>query len=302
MNFEDLYISWNAKDWLWKCQMSVAEIQFDELRKKVFENNIKIVEDERYMSADGTKVELNNLWNVDPLASNVFYENEVSIINPEYKYFTAVNVVKEDYLVQAKKMLDKDCNADLCLINMANQLCPGGGVERGSEGLEEDLFRRSDYFRFLFQYADSQNYEYDKLYGIPHNPHHQYPLEYHSGGVFSRGVTIFRDTEAHGYALLAEPWQVNFVAIPNISARHRIRRFRNYEPIKERIRNVLRIAYNNGQRRLVFCIFHEYSDFVAQSFKHVFDEMEFGSIFREICFASIKENNFKTFSEALLFP
>ena len=79
-------------------------------------------------------------------------------------------------------------------------------VYGGAGAQEEYLFRCSDYFRSLYQYG-----AYSAQYGIPHATD-SYPLDRNYGGVYSHGVTIFRDKEANGYALLDTPWHVNFVA------------------------------------------------------------------------------------------
>ena len=81
---------------------------------------------------------------------------------------------------------------------MASAKNPGGGVYGGAGAQEEYLFRCSDYYRFLFQYADPASFDCEKVYGIPHNPRHSYPLKRNFGGVYSHGVTIFRNTEANG--------------------------------------------------------------------------------------------------------
>ena len=63
-----------------------------------------------------------------------------------------------------------------------------------------------------------------------------------------------------------------------------------------RIRTILRIAYNNGQRRLVLGAFGCGAfacppERVASLFKQTLEEQEFQGIFREINFAIIEDNN-----------
>ena len=116
-------------------------------------------------------------------------------------------------------------------------------------------------------------------------------------------LQLFRDTEAKGYALLDQPWHVNFVAV----AANNIRRYMHGQTmIPEKfipstlnlIRTILRIAYNNGQRRLVLgafgCgAFANPPGHMAQLFKQIFNEPEFKGIFREIYFAIIEDHNSK---------
>ena len=87
----------------------------------------------------------------------------------ERKYTTEYKVVNQDCLAYAKYLLDKDGSDDLCVLNMASAKNPGGGVYGGAGAQEEYLFRCSDYFRFLFQYADPAMFDCEKEYGIPHS-------------------------------------------------------------------------------------------------------------------------------------
>lgn len=296
MKLNDNILSWDAQEWLKNFRITRGEFRY--LRKNVFDSTIKVVNAGSYVSAGGKKVELANLWNQDPLRSNVFCEREICLINPEHNYDTVVRVVNADCLAHAKALLKQDSTPDVCVLNMASDKNPGGGVKGGAGAQEEYLFRCSDYFRFIFQYANPTHFDCESIYGIPHNSHHQYPLTRDYGGVFSRGVTVFRDTEANGYALLDEPWQVNFVAVAACYIS------RSYGQVPDwfekstlnRIRTILRIAHNNGQRRLVLgafgCgAFHNPPELVAKLFKQVLGEPEFQRLFKEIHFAIIEDHN-----------
>ena len=254
-----------------------------------------------YRTTSGVNIELEKFYNDKALQDNVFCEREISLKDPQKLFVTNIQVVNQDCLAYAKSLLEQDNADDLCVLNMASAKNPGGGVYGGAGAQEEYLFRCSDYYRFLFQYADPASFDCEKVYGIPHNPRHSYPLKRHFGGVYSHGVTIFRDTEANGYALLETPWKVNFVAV----AANNIRRYMNGRttiPDKfipstlSLIRTILRIAYNNGQRRLVLgafgCgAFANPPGHMAQLFKQVFEEPEFQGLFREIHFAIIEDHN-----------
>ena len=257
----DNYPSWDAKAWLAEFEPSkMVQGGTRPVRAKVFQSTLEIVNKGGYMAPSGIIVRFDNLHNGKTLQDNVFCEKEITLKNVERKYTTEYKVVNQDCLAYAKYLLDKDGSDDLCVLNMASAKNPGGGVYGGAGAQEEYLFRCSDYFRFLFQYADPAMFDCEKEYGIPHNPHHSYPLKRNYGGVYSHGVTVFRDTEVNGYALLDSPWQVNFVAV----AANNIRRFMNgrttipdnFVPSTlNLIRTILRIAYNNGQRRLVLGAF-----------------------------------------------
>ena len=296
------YPSWDAKGWLDEFEAS-KQIPGGTrpVRAKVFQSTLQIVVNGRYRTTSGVKIELDKFYNDKALQDNVFCEREISLKDPQKIFVTNIQVVNQDCLAYAKSLLDQDSADDLCVLNMASAKNPGGGVYGGAGAQEEYLFRCSDYYRFLFQYADPASFDCEKVYGIPHNPRHSYPLKRDFGGVYSHGVTIFRNTEANGYALLETPWKVNFVAV----AANNIRRYMNGRttiPDKfipstlSLIRTILRIAYNNGQRRLVLgafgCgAFANPPGHMAQLFKQVFEEPEFQGLFREIHFAIIEDHN-----------
>lgn len=296
------YPSWDAKAWLDEFEAS-KQIPGGTrpVRAKVFQSTLQIVTNGGYRTTSGVNIELDKFYNDKALQDNVFCEREISLKDPQKLFVTNIQVVNQDCLAYAKSLLEQDSADDLCVLNMASAKNPGGGVYGGAGAQEEYLFRCSDYYRFLFQYADPASFDCEKVYGIPHNPRHSYPLKRNFGGVYSHGVTIFRDSEANGYALLETPWKVNFVAV----AANNIRRYMNGRttiPDKfipstlSLIRTILRIAYNNGQRRLVLgafgCgAFANPPGHMAQLFKQVFEEPEFQGLFREIHFAIIEDHN-----------
>ena len=296
------YPSWDAKAWLDEFEAS-KQIPGGTrpVRAKVFQSTLQIVTNGGYQTTTGVNIELDKFYNNKALQDNVFCEREITLKDPQKLFGTNTPVVNQGCLADAKSLQEQDNADDLCVLNMASAKNPGGGVYGGAGAQEEYLFRCSDYYRFLFQYADPASFDCEKVYGIPHNPRHSYPLKRHFGGVYSHAVTIFRDTEANGYALLETPWKVNFVAV----AANNIRRYMNGRttiPDKfipstlSLIRTILRIAYNNGQRRLVLgafgCgAFANPPGHMAQLFKQVFEEPEFQGLFREIHFAIIEDHN-----------
>ena len=200
------YPSWDAKGWLDEFEAS-KQIPGGTrpVRAKVFQSTLQIVVNGRYRTTSGVKIELDKFYNDKALQDNVFCEREISLKDPQKIFVTNIQVVNQDCLAYAKSLLDQDSADDLCVLNMASAKNPGGGVYGGAGAQEEYLF--------LFQYADPASFDCEKVYGIPHNPRHSYPLKRNFGGVYSHGVTIFRNTEANGYALLETPWKVNFVAV-----------------------------------------------------------------------------------------
>jgi len=285
--------SWNSEDWKRRFEKAKQDHDTHSVRKEVFRSTLSIVKSGRYVSETGKEIQLK--LNGNAVKDNVFYEHLVTLWKPERKYSNNVSIRNLDCLDMAKEMLLQDATDDICVLNMASAGNPGGDVVKGAGAQEEYLFRCSDYFRFLYQYASSFD---PQMHGIVRSQRHSYPLKGDSAGIFSHGVTIFRTNEADGYALIENPWKVNFVAVAAHRLREKESRIPNYlvPSTLERIRTILRIAYNNGQRRLILgalgCgAFNNPPEHMARLFKRVIEEPEFEGLFKEICFAIIEDHN-----------
>ena len=284
-------LTWNAKEWLMTFSFA-AQNGYRELRKRVWENTYSIVEDGGYMLPDGKTILLDK---TDPLkASSKFYHRpftpafEVLSTTPE------ITVVSDDCLDVAHQWVTR--GMDVSLLNMASRQNPGGGVRNGAGAQEEYLFRCSNYYRFLYRYAS-----YAQEYGLKKS-HYQYPLDRNYGGIYTPSVTIFRGNEKSGYPLLEKPWQVNIIAVagmnsPRIVYENGCERIAPelVDGVKNKIRTILRIACDHGQRNLVLgalgCgAFHNPPGHVAELFRDVLCESEFSGAFKKICFA-VKANH-----------
>lgn len=318
--------TWNAAEWLAEFEDtsrrlndakakneydSEAEVKIHAIRADVFRDTVGCVRNGGYTLPDGTRVVL-------PLSPTIaqdtrFYSRELPAAQGVPGAAPAkVEVRKGDCLVIARDLIDKEGVAEVCVLNMANRQTPGGGVYSGAGAQEEHLFRSSDYFRSLYQYAP-----FAGQYGVAHAPE-SYPLDRNFGGAFSRAVTVFRGPEAEGYPLLEHPWQCNFVAVPAIPRPDTFLDATGEERLtppmadgtRNKIRTILRIARENGQRVLVLgafgCgAFRNPPRHVAELFKEIIDSAEFASAFDRIVFAikpdhnDQRGNNFLNFSAIL---
>lgn len=272
-------------------------------RRQVYASTLMLVKRGRYHTASGGSVDLGSIVNPQAQADNVFLDHEITL-RPSLERNSGqvrIAVVNDDCLALARRLHATDPTDDICVLNMANSHRPGGGVWGGAGAQEEYLFRCTDYYRFLYQYANN----FDQR-----NARHHYPLDPLYGGVYSHGVTVFRDTEANGYALLDSPVRLNFVAVAAFHFNERCDAIpQSYvEPTKDKIRLMLRLAANNGQRRLVLgafgCgAFHNEPHHMAQLFRQVIHESEFQGLFTSISFAVIEDhnstNNYTAFRDVL---
>lgn len=302
--------AWNAGEWLEKFEQAKRHRDTHGVRAEVFQSTVRMVKAGRYISQSGKTVVLGDILNKNNISDNVFYEGEIPWQQTEVAYNTTYKVVNQDCLELARSLKEQDATDDLAVLNMASATNPGGGVYGGAGAQEEYLFRCSDYYRFLFQYArhfDSRQYD------VEPNNRHRYPLERNFGGVYSQGVTVFRNTEAHGYALLDEPCQMNFIAVAACNLRYdeRGERLPDYliEITRNKIRTIFRIAAANNQTRLVLgafgCgAFGNPPAHIAELFRDILHEEEFRSCFHEVYFAIINDHNdrhgnFQTFANII---
>ncbi len=221
--------------------------------------------------------------------------------------------------IDAARAVQLDTGETPLVLNMASWRTPGGGVTSGAGAQEESLFRRSDYFRSLYQFADYAA-QYSE-FGIKPNPTYRYPLDERSGAVYSPEVTVFRKGEASGFAFLPEPFRLDFVAVAalnfhnSVSSLVRLPDGRLRLPpdcagiTRTKIRTILRIACYSGHRRLVLSAlgcgaFSNPPEHIAEIFQNVLNETEFAGCFSEIVFAVLNDrngaNNYEVFKRA--FP
>ncbi len=298
----DCPVTWNAESWLKNFRADGAD--YHSLRREVWENTRAIVEANGYTLPDGNSVLL-----TDAKRSSQFYYKPFRASFERLTTSPEITVVPDDCLDVAHKWIDD--GPEVCVLNMASRRNPGGGVRSGAGAQEEYLFRCSDYYKFLYRYAP-----YAEQYGVTRS-HYQYPLDRNFGGIFSGGVTIFRDNESTGYRLTAKPWKVNMIAVAGMNSPRTI--FKDGEEriapelvdgVKNKIRTIFRIAIDRGQKNLVLgaigCgAFHNPPKHVAELFRDVLCEQEFFGAFQKICFAvktshtSKGDTNFSAFKETL---
>jgi uncharacterized protein (TIGR02452 family) len=277
----------------WKKQFENASKQktgFNELRADIFQNTIKMVKNGGYYVDDNLVNIPNNLS-----TENTEYFTAPDKLKDNGEYKTEYSVINADCLETAEILVKAGLNP--CVLNLASRQNPGGGVRNGAGAQEENLFRRTNLFLSLYQFAP-----YADEYGIKKHEK-SYPLDRDTGGIYSGDITVFRGSEKNGYCLLKKPFIVSFVTVPAIRSPELIERNGKLyiadnlvEPAKEKIRTIFRITGKYKHDSLVLgafgCgAFANPPNHIAELFKEVFLEKEFINRFKFIVFSIYEDHN-----------
>lgn len=82
-----------------------------------------------------------------------FYNSEIPMIDVRRSYDTTIVKVENIDCLHAGAALKKS-GYNPAVLNMASSSNPGGGVINGAGAQEETLFRRTNLFRSLYQFAN----------------------------------------------------------------------------------------------------------------------------------------------------
>ena len=310
-------MEWDAKRWASEFKSLTESMRIHKsrgtsddirnMRTEVFMHTVNVIKQGEYQADAGKTVELPN--DSDVICNTVFYDHEIPVVKKEdCGEQTIVEVKNIDCLYAGVELKDQGYNP--AVLNMASRRNPGGGVATGAGAQEETLFRRTNLFRSLYQFAP-----YAEQYGIKPS-HHHYPLDRNFGGVYTPDAIYFRESEQKGYALLEKPVNLSFITVagmnrPDLTDDGFIAPY-HVEPIKNKIRTIFRIGLVHGHDSLVLgalgCgAFRNPPRHVARLFHEVMDEPEFKDKYRLIVFAILDdhnahqkhnpEGNFKPFAE-----
>lgn len=217
---------------------------------------------------------------------------------------TKVSVVNEDCLVVYEQLLSE--NRRPLLLNMANAYTPGGGYRKGDGAQEENIFRRSNYYKSLDMELDDDK-PTDRFYCSSdcelrrfNQRDRMYPIE-DFGAIYTSGLTVFRQTENNGYAFMKKP-MYNVCAIA--SAAYRNPKLDDNDKnslspkvsvrMRKKIENIFAIAHDQQHDCLVLSAFgcgafRNPPAHVAKIFKSVIEQ--YAGFFEHIYFAIIDDHN-----------
>ncbi|CAF0937598.1 unnamed protein product [Rotaria sordida] len=217
---------------------------------------------------------------------------------------TLVNVINEDCLIVYDYLVSQGYRP--LLLNMANAYSPGGGYRKGDGAQEENLFRRSDYFRSLDMDLDDRK-PTDRFYCTSNGElkslterNRMYPMD-EFGAIYTSGLTFFRHSENVGYDFMDKPmFNVCAIAIaayrnPKLDDNNKNLLSSKYSiRMRKKIENIFAIAHHHKHDCLVLSAFgcgafRNPPEHVAIIFKSVIEQ--YAGFFKRICFAIIDDHN-----------
>jgi uncharacterized protein (TIGR02452 family) len=175
------------------------------------------------------------------------------------------------------------------VLNMASFNTPGGGVVNGAHAQEENLFRRTNLFKSLYQF-----HYIGEEFGVKQREE-RYPLDYNYGGIYSPNVTVFRGGDDVDYQLMEEPFHVDVITLAALK-NPRVENGKVVpwaeRVIKNKIKQILDIALENGNDSLVLSAFgcgayKTPPEEMAKFFADVLASETYGGLFKKIHFAII---------------
>lgn len=121
------------------------------------------------------------------------YEQNLGIV-PIGNHPGLITVVQQDTLDVGRDLM-KINNARTAVLNMCDPVYPGGIIDGGAITQEEDLWRRSDLFKWLTRDL--------------------YPLHQVSG-IYTEKVIVNRKSSLEDYIPEDEPYLMNFISVPAV--------------------------------------------------------------------------------------
>lgn len=193
----------------------------------------------------------------------------------------------------------------VAVLNFANPVNPGGGVESGAMAQEECLCRSSNLYTCI-----RASHLYDEYYDYHSKLNNHF---YSDRLIYSRDVTVFKDDNAIPVKLARECWfnvDVVTCAAPYLGRS----KYTNSTVLRHlfqgRIRNILEAALDNKAETIILgafgCgAFKNPARLVAEEFKSVIEKGQYCKKFKNIVFAIKKESekdfgeNYRTFVNVL---
>lgn len=294
----------------------------------VLQNTEELIAQGFYKNRKGEEFQLKSGKKLSSESKYFEYQKVTPILQPKYQ--TIIEVVNQDSL-GAAQMETKEYKHVL-VVNLASPQYPGGGLEGGPGGQEEDLCYRSelagfmrDQLQIVYASLSEPDLEHNRLY-----PLHNLKDPTIPGSVLTPNVAVFRDAFNQSFDLLEKPFQISILSsaaphdLKSIStnirlqgkdpAEYEVIKNQIIEEVKEQARkaiiNQLSVANDNGYECIILgafgCgAFKIPPKIIASLYKDVIENY-FSGAFKKIVFAIIDdaykqdhnpEGNFKPFHD-----
>ena len=223
---------------------------------------------------------------------------------------TETGCINTDCVDVAQQLINAGYNP--AILNLASAGRPGGGYDLGLGAQEESLCQSSNLSLSLYQFADPRWLKCVRDSGVPHKQI-GYPLDTNYGGIYTPGVTFFRNNKRKYFTIKDDPFRCDVITVAALSFNGRNDFARamelmyksadggftpaGAEVMRNKIRTIFRMGVEHGKDALVLGAFGcgAYKlpcNAVAELFRQVMDEPEFAGKFRLLVFA-ILENTRK---------
>lgn len=251
-----------------------------------------------YLTSSGKTVSLrsgNQLLEESSAVSNTILEKPVP---PRYEH-SPVTVIPQDCLEAAQEQLQQGAQK-VAVLMLASPIEPGGGMEDGNRGQEEELCRRSDIFGFMWDQARSLARR--SLYNLvdvqgAHQRDPAYSSMQNNRMIHVPQVTVFRAGQKNRYAFLETPFEVGMLVSPGldrpryekVEGKTYYNRAEDEEQLRKLIMTQLKVAYEKNYDTLILgafgCgAFHNPPELVASFYRSILTTY-FQGAFRKIVFA-----------------
>lgn len=217
---------------------------------EVYQGTVKIINEKEYDNSNGNTVIIER--EKEMVSGTKFYYSKINIdYNKLARYKDAiVQVVNNDCLYEAKRLVDMGMKP--AVLNMASFSMPSGGVINGSSAQEEEIFRRTNLFKSLYQF-----HNIGEKFGVEQRKE-RYPLDYNYGGIYTPSVTVFKGGRDVNYPLLDKPFMIDVIsvaAVKNPLVEHgKIVPFVK-KTLINKVKHILNMALVNGNDSLVLSAF-----------------------------------------------
>lgn len=271
-------------------------------RIQIFEETTQLANQGFYLNEDNQKIYINNI-DENMINGTIFYGKKININLDELPiYDTEIHVTNMDTLYQAQQLIQNNPLDNVAVLNMASFHTPGGGVTKGANAQEENIFRRTNIFKSLFQF-----HHVGDQYNVKQKEE-RYPLDYNFGTIYTPYVTVFRKSDDHDYQLMKQPFIVNVISTPSIknpkTENNKLVTWAK-NTIKNKIKQILNTALINNNKILVLSAFgcgayNNPPKEIAKLFADILASEQYQGKFKQIYFAIIdndNSNNFQIFKE-----